>query len=143
MKPLFAGLDVSTQSCKLVVIDYDAQEVVHVDTVNYEEDLPQYQTRNGVAVGLGEGVSESDPKMWLDAVQMVFRRMAAGGVSVFFEGVLGRKRMPLSAVPASDAYRMPARQSALLHRVLEWSGGELPATLKLGFDQFGELIEMS
>ena len=66
MDKLFAGLDVSTQSCKLVVIDCDAEEVIFVDSVNYDTDLPRYDTRNGVIQGQPEGVSESDPGMWLE-----------------------------------------------------------------------------
>ena len=60
MSQLFTGLDVSTQSCKLVVIDWDVKEIVYVDSVNYDTDLPQYNTRNGVIQGQAEGVSESD-----------------------------------------------------------------------------------
>jgi xylulokinase len=45
---LFAGLDVSTQSCKLVVVDSKSEAVVFVDMVNYDQDLPHYNTRNGV-----------------------------------------------------------------------------------------------
>ena len=54
---LFAGLDVSTQSCKLVVIDYKTGDVVFVDSVGYDEDLPHYGTKDGVIQGLPEGVS--------------------------------------------------------------------------------------
>jgi len=71
---LFAGLDVSTQSCKLVILDYEARQIVFVGLVNYDTDLPAYKTKNGVIQGLAEGVSESDPKMWLEAVDMVFDR---------------------------------------------------------------------
>ncbi|UCD36818.1 MAG: hypothetical protein JSW54_08230 [Fidelibacterota bacterium] len=71
---LFAGLDVSTQSCKLVIIDTKAGNVVFVASVNYDDDLPRYQTRNGAIQGLGEGVSESDPEMWLEAVNTVFSK---------------------------------------------------------------------
>ncbi len=74
MSSLFAGLDVSTQSCKLVVIDYDAKEVVYVTAVNYDNDLPHYDTKDGVIQGQPEGVSEANPKMWLEAVDEVFRR---------------------------------------------------------------------
>ena len=73
---LFAGLDVSTQSCKLVVIDPGAAEVVHVDSVAYDRDLPRYGTRDGVIRGLPEGVSESDPRMWIEAVDSVLERLA-------------------------------------------------------------------
>ncbi|MGW8266087.1 MAG: xylulokinase [Longimicrobiales bacterium] len=74
--PLFAGLDVSTQSCKLVVIDPGAGAVVHVDQVGYDRDLPHYETENGAVPGLGEGASESDPRMWIEAVELVLGRLA-------------------------------------------------------------------
>ena len=73
--PLFAGLDVSTQSCKLVVIDPAVGTVVHVDQVSYDRDLPRYGTENGTVAGLGEGVSESDPRMWIEAVELVLDRL--------------------------------------------------------------------
>ena len=79
--PLFAGLDVSTQSCKLVVIDPSAGAVVHQDQVDYDRDLPEYGTAGGVVSGLGEGVSESDPRMWIEAVEFLFSRLSQGSVS--------------------------------------------------------------
>jgi len=74
--PLFAGLDVSTQSCKLVVIDPAAGCVVHLDRVDYDRDLPDYGTIGGVAPGLAEGSSESDPQMWIEAVERVLGRLS-------------------------------------------------------------------
>jgi xylulokinase len=76
---LFAGLDVSTQGCKLVVIDDQAGNVVHVDAVDYDRDLPEYRTSNGVIADAPEGVSESDPTMWIAAVELVLGRLAAAG----------------------------------------------------------------
>lgn len=75
MNSLFAGLDVSTQSCKLVVIDLDADAVVFVDAVNYDDDLPQYGTLNGVKQDLPKGASESEPEMWIAAVEKVFTKL--------------------------------------------------------------------
>lgn len=77
---LFAGLDVSTQSCKLVVIDNEQKEVVHVDSINYDNDLPHYNTMHGVIQGMPEGVSESDPKMWIEAVNILFERLKESNV---------------------------------------------------------------
>lgn len=77
--PLFAGLDVSTQGCKLVVIGAGA--VRHVDRVDYDRDLPRYGTVNGAATGLAEGCSESDPRMWIEAIELLFGRLAAAGVA--------------------------------------------------------------
>jgi xylulokinase len=71
----FAGLDVSTQSCKLVVIDFDDARVVYADRVVYDDDLPHYATKDGVITGAPEGVSESDPNMWVEAVEVVLSRL--------------------------------------------------------------------
>ncbi len=75
MSRLFGGIDSSTQSCKLVILDLDASKVLHTDVVNYDKDLPQYHTLNGVMQGMGEGVSESDPQMWIDAIEILFQRL--------------------------------------------------------------------
>lgn len=77
---LFAGLDVSTQGCKLVVIDLGGREVVHVDALAYDRDLPAWGTRDGVIRGLPEGVSESDPRMWIEAVDTVLERLAGSAL---------------------------------------------------------------
>lgn len=77
MEGLFAGLDVSTQSCKLVVIDLGERATVHVDTVTYDEDLPDYGTRDGAVQGPEAGASESDPTMWLEALDLLLQRLHA------------------------------------------------------------------
>ncbi len=82
MTDLFAGLDVSTQSCKLVVIDGVANEVVHVDAVNYDRDLPEFGTRNGVIADAPDGVSEADPTMWIAAVDRVFEGLKTATVPI-------------------------------------------------------------
>ncbi|MBN1381381.1 MAG: hypothetical protein JXA41_06890 [Deltaproteobacteria bacterium] len=79
---LYAGLDVSTQSCKLVVIDTAINRVVFVDAVNYDTDLPKYKTENGARRHQGAGVSESDPYMWLEAVETVFSHLASSDLPV-------------------------------------------------------------
>ena len=79
---LFAGLDCSTQSFKLVVLDNDKKEVVYTDLINYDRDLPQYNTENGVIKGLGEGVSESDPNMWIEALNLLFTRLKKSNVPI-------------------------------------------------------------
>lgn len=82
MNSLFAGLDVSTQSCKLVVIDCDAQALVFVAAINYDDDLPHYGTLNGVKPGLPQGVSESEPRMWIEAVAGVFAKLKASRIPI-------------------------------------------------------------
>jgi len=79
---LFAGFDCSTQSCKLVIIDFDSAKVVYTDIVNYDQDLPKYHTLNGVIQDLDEGVSESDPRMWLDALHLLLDRLKQTSLSI-------------------------------------------------------------
>ncbi len=82
MSHLFAGIDCSTQSCKLVVIDLDQSAIVFNDQINYDADLPEYKTQNGVMQGLDEGVSESDPQMWIDSLNMLFERLKSSKVNI-------------------------------------------------------------
>ncbi|HWO88666.1 MAG TPA: FGGY family carbohydrate kinase, partial [Gemmatimonadales bacterium] len=76
---LFAGLDVSTQGCKLVVVSTSGAPV-HVDRVDYDRDLPQFGTVEGTVSGLCEGCSESDPRMWIEAARMLLGRLRQAGV---------------------------------------------------------------
>jgi xylulokinase len=75
----YAGLDVSTQSCKLVIIDLDGKCTLHLDTINYDNDLTHYKTENGTRNDAGFGVSESDPNMWLEAIHKLFDRLKQKG----------------------------------------------------------------
>jgi xylulokinase len=72
---LFAGIDVSTQGCKLLILDTKKEDVVYVDSINYDRDLPHYQTQNGTIKGLKEGCSESNPQMWIEAIEALFKRL--------------------------------------------------------------------
>ena len=72
---LFAGIDSSTQGTKLIILDVKEEKIVYLDAVNYDKDLPHYKTRDGVVTGLEEGVSESDPMMWIEALEVLFTRL--------------------------------------------------------------------
>ncbi len=72
---LFMGIDVSTQSCKIVVIDFGKKKVIYQDSINYDEDMPQYNTEQGTIKDKGIGVSESNPKMWIEALNALFEEL--------------------------------------------------------------------
>jgi xylulokinase len=76
---LFLGIDSSTQGCKLIVIDIYKEQAIYSDSVNYDRDLPEYQTLNGVIRSEEPGVSEANPNMWIDALHLLFNRMNQGG----------------------------------------------------------------
>lgn len=82
MENLFGGIDSSTQGTKLIIIDTDSEKVVHKDAINYDTDLPVYRTKNGVIQNLGEGVSESDPMMWIEALEVLFSRLQKSKIPI-------------------------------------------------------------
>ncbi len=79
---LFLGIDSSTQGTKIVVLDLASTRVVYTEAVQYDKDLPEYGTVNGVVQGLPEGCSESAPQMWIQALEILFQRMHQAGVSM-------------------------------------------------------------
>lgn len=80
MSNLFAGIDSSTQGTKLVVIDLDDSRVVLVESINYDRDLSHYNTKNGVVQTDKIGVSESDPNMWIEAIERLFNRLKVSAI---------------------------------------------------------------
>jgi xylulokinase len=82
MSKLFLGLDSSTQSLSAVVIDYDTRKVVYNDSLNFDEALPHYQTRNGVLPNRDPLIKHSPPLMWAEALDLVFAGMKKKGVAL-------------------------------------------------------------
>ncbi len=74
MDKIFAGIDVSTQSAKLVLLNWAKGSIIYEDSLSYDHDLPQYGTKNGVVINKDSSISESDPKMWIEAVDILFQR---------------------------------------------------------------------
>ncbi len=78
-KRYYLGLDVSTQGAKIVLLDIKDKRTILTEGVNFDKDLPQYDTENGTVKGLGNGVSESVPQMWIDGVRILFSRLKNSG----------------------------------------------------------------
>ena len=76
----YLGIDVSTQGAKLVVLDYEKRQVVFTQAVNYDSDLSEFSTENGALRGRSPGVSESDPLMWLKAVDILLGGFVQSGL---------------------------------------------------------------
>jgi xylulokinase len=79
MAKLFLGLDASTQSLSAVVIDHGRREVVYEASLDFDEALPHYGTRNGVLPNPDPLVKHSPPLMWAEALDGLFSRMVADG----------------------------------------------------------------
>ena len=80
MDRLFAGLDISTQSAILGLLNWARGDIVYEDSLNYDLDLPKYDTKNGIILNEDSSVSESDPLMWIEAVEFLFRRLKENSI---------------------------------------------------------------
>ena len=80
MAKLFLGLDVSTQSLSAIVIDYDRRKIIYNESLNFDQSLPHYQTRNGVLPSRNPLVKHSPPLMWVEALDLTFAQMKKRGV---------------------------------------------------------------
>lgn len=52
--PLWMGLDLSTQSLKVVLLHDSAAAPLYLDSIDYSEALPQYQTEHGMHISDGD-----------------------------------------------------------------------------------------
>jgi xylulokinase len=82
MARLFLGLDSSTQSLSAVVIDLDARKVIYEKSLNFDQALPQFKTRNGVLPGRDPLVKHSSPLLWAAALDRLFAQMKKDGVAL-------------------------------------------------------------
>ena len=76
------GLDSSTQSVSAVVLDTLAGSIIHEESVGFGTDLPDYGQPSGFIPGGDDGEVHSDPLMWLDALEILFERLAASAVDL-------------------------------------------------------------
>src|SRR5579863_1879766 len=82
MSKLFLGLDSSTQSLSAILIDVDKQKVVYEKSVNFDQALPQFKTRNGVLSNRDPLVKHSSPLLWAAALDKLFAQMKKDGVAL-------------------------------------------------------------
>ncbi|KAL0953751.1 hypothetical protein HGRIS_004939 [Hohenbuehelia grisea] len=78
-KPLFLGLDLSTQQLKAILIAQDLS-IVHESAVHFDNDLAHYGTTNGAIRGPGDGEVTSPVALWVEALDLLAERMKKAGV---------------------------------------------------------------
>ncbi|MBA4386509.1 MAG: carbohydrate kinase [Verrucomicrobia bacterium] len=79
-RPLFLGLDSSTQSLSAVVVDFNSRKVVYEASLSFDKTASGYGTQNGVLRNPDPLVVHSPPLMWLETLDALFRQMTADGV---------------------------------------------------------------
>ena len=79
--PRFLGLDSSTQSLSAILIDTDSGQVVANHSIAFGERLPHYRSPKGFLPNPDPKVVQSDPLMWVEALELLLGDMRAAGVS--------------------------------------------------------------
>lgn len=73
---MFLGLDSSTQSLSAVILDPASGEILASQSVNFGNDLPRYHAPSGFLPGGKDGEVHADPRMWLDALDLLFKKLS-------------------------------------------------------------------
>jgi len=73
---MFLGLDSSTQSLTAVIIDPASGEITCQMAVNFGKDLPHFQSPSGFIPGGTGGEVHANPLMWIEALDLLFTRLA-------------------------------------------------------------------
>jgi xylulokinase len=73
---MFLGFDSSTQSLTAVLIDPATGEIACQQSVNFGAELPRYGSPSGFIPGGQSGEVHADPRMWLDALDLLFARLS-------------------------------------------------------------------
>ena len=81
---LYLGLDCSTQSLTAMAIAIDGarRDVVFEHSVEFDRDLPRYDTRHGVLPSADPLVAESPPLMWVEALDRLLGELAASSLDL-------------------------------------------------------------
>ncbi len=75
----YLGLDASTQSLSAIVIDTDSSSITLNETVNFGADLPDYHSPHGSLPNDDPLVKQSDPLMWVEALDLLLQRCRSAG----------------------------------------------------------------
>ena len=74
---MFLGLDSSTQSLSALLISAESNKVIASASVNFGKDLPAYEAPSGFIPGGKDGKVHADPRMWLDALDLVLEKLSS------------------------------------------------------------------
>jgi xylulokinase len=71
---LFLGFDSSTQGLKVIAIDAECR-TAYERAINFDSDLPEFETQGGVHHGDDGLTVTSPPKMWVAALDLLLQQM--------------------------------------------------------------------
>jgi len=76
------GIEFSTQSVKMVVLDLDSSSIHYTSTFDYDNTFPEYETQGGVLPSDSANVRHTSPYMLVKAVDFAFHKLSRDGIDV-------------------------------------------------------------
>ncbi|MBU1076643.1 MAG: hypothetical protein KKH98_05080 [Spirochaetes bacterium] len=81
-KRLSLGLEFSTQSVKLLLLDIDTTEVIYKAKFDYDDTFPKYRSRGGVLPHPADEIRHTSPFLLIEALDHAFRKLMLDEVPV-------------------------------------------------------------
>jgi xylulokinase len=72
---LSLGIEFSTQSVKLVVLDLDKKQVAYTGKFDYDATFPQYKTTGGILPSPSPQIRHTSPFLMIEAVDFLFQKL--------------------------------------------------------------------
>jgi xylulokinase len=76
------GIELSTQSCKLVVLDVMSSHVIYTESFDYDNTFPEYGTRGGVLLVEDSAIRHTSPFMLIEALGSIFGKLKNDGIDL-------------------------------------------------------------
>jgi sugar (pentulose or hexulose) kinase len=76
------GIELSTQSCKLVVLDVKSSHVIYTGSFNYDRTFPEYGTRGGVLLVEDSDIRHTSPFMLIETLDSGFDTLKNDGIDL-------------------------------------------------------------
>ena len=82
MSDYFLGLDSSTQSLTGIIIDFGLGKIIRNYNINFDKDLPHFNSQNGIIISDDDKVVHSYPLMWVEALEKLFEQLVRDDIQI-------------------------------------------------------------
>ncbi|MHA2340173.1 MAG: xylulokinase [Candidatus Hodarchaeales archaeon] len=82
MDEFFLGLDCSTQSFTAIITNFNSGRVIFRYSLNFDNSLPRYNTKDGIIIYEDERVIHSYPLMWVEGLELILHKIMDEGIAI-------------------------------------------------------------
>ena len=79
---MYLGLNCAQRQFKALIIDSTSGKTIFSGAVDYDQDLPHRDTRDGITFDRNTAYSYTDPQLWIEALDLILERIVDEGIDV-------------------------------------------------------------